>query len=62
MTALEPDAMFRLSRQVSPDGLTYTFARDKLPALFYADVSPEDRYKRHGAACGRSRSRSRPRR
>ena len=37
--------MFRLSRQVSPDGLTYTFARDKLPALFYADVSPEDRYR-----------------
>ncbi|MFZ5779451.1 MAG: alpha/beta fold hydrolase [Pseudomonadota bacterium] len=45
MTSLEPDAMFRLSRQVSPDGLTYTFARDKLPALFYADVSPEDRYR-----------------
>ena len=45
MTSLEPDTMFRLSRQVSPDGLTYTFARDKLPALFYADVSPEDRYK-----------------
>ena len=39
------DTMFRLARQVSPDGLTYTFARDKLPALFYADVSPEDRYK-----------------
>ena len=37
--------MFRLSRQVSPDGFTYTFARDKLPTLFYADVSPEDRYK-----------------
>ena len=45
MTNLEPDAMFRLSRQVSPDGKTYTFARDKLPALFYSDVSPEDRYK-----------------
>jgi pimeloyl-ACP methyl ester carboxylesterase len=45
MTSLEPDTMFRLSRQVSPDGLTYTFARDKLPAMFYADVSPEDRYK-----------------
>jgi pimeloyl-ACP methyl ester carboxylesterase len=45
MTSLEPDSMFRLSRQVSPDGLTYTFARDKLPTLFYADVSPEDRYK-----------------
>ena len=45
MTSLEPDAMFRLSRQVSPDGKTYTFARDKLPSLFYADVSPEDRYK-----------------
>ena len=37
--------MFRLSRQVSPDGATYTFARDKLPSLFYADVSPEDRYR-----------------
>jgi pimeloyl-ACP methyl ester carboxylesterase len=45
MTSLEPDTMFRLSRQVSPDGLTYTFSRDKLPALFYADVSPEDRYR-----------------
>ena len=45
LTSLEPDTMFRLSRQVSPDGLTYTFAPDKLPALFYADVSPEDRYK-----------------
>ena len=45
MTALESDTMFRLSRQVSPDGKTYTFARDKLPSLFYADVSPEDRYK-----------------
>lgn len=45
MTSQEPDAMFRLSRQVSPDGKTYTFARDKLPALFYSDVSPEDRYK-----------------
>lgn len=45
MTSLEPDAMFRLSRQVSPDGKTYTFARDKLPSLFYADVSPEDRYR-----------------
>ena len=45
MTALEPDTLFRLSRQISPDGLTYTFARDKLPVLFYADVSPEDRYR-----------------
>ena len=45
MTSLEPDTMFRLARQVSPDGLTYTFARDKLPALFYHDVSPEDRYR-----------------
>lgn len=45
MTGLEPDAMFRLSREVSSDGKTYTFARDKLPALFYADVSPEDRYR-----------------
>jgi pimeloyl-ACP methyl ester carboxylesterase len=48
MTGMEPDAMFRLSRQVSPDGATYTFARDKLPALFYADVSPEDCYRAMG--------------
>ena len=45
MTSLAPVTLFRLSRQVSPDGKTYTFARDKLPSLFYADVSPEDRYK-----------------
>lgn len=45
MTSLEPDTMFRLSRQVSPDGTTYSFSRDKLPSLFYADVSPEDRYR-----------------
>ena len=45
MTALEPDALFRRSREVSPDGMTYTFARAKLPALFYEDVSPEDRYR-----------------
>jgi len=45
MTANDPDMLFRRSRELSPDGLTYTFARDKLPALFYADVSPEDRYK-----------------
>ena len=45
MSGLDPDAMWRLSRQVSPDGLTYTFARDKIPGLFYADVSPEDRYR-----------------
>jgi pimeloyl-ACP methyl ester carboxylesterase len=45
MTSLEPDAMFRLSREVNPDGTTYTFARSQLPTLFYADVSPEDRYR-----------------
>lgn len=45
LTSQESDTMFRLSRQVSPDGLTYTFARDKVPSLFYADVSPEDRYR-----------------
>ncbi|WP_395713596.1 alpha/beta fold hydrolase [Reyranella sp.] len=45
MSSLDPTAMWRLSRQVSPDGLTYTFARDKMPGLFYADVSPEDRYR-----------------
>jgi pimeloyl-ACP methyl ester carboxylesterase len=45
MTSLEPDTLFRLSREVSADGLTYTFSRDKLPALFYEDVSPEDRYR-----------------
>jgi pimeloyl-ACP methyl ester carboxylesterase len=45
MTAGDPDALFRRSREVSPDGMTYTFARSQLPALFYADVSPEDRYR-----------------
>ena len=45
MTSLEPDAMFRLAREVTPDGATYSFARAQLPALFYADVSPEDRYR-----------------
>jgi pimeloyl-ACP methyl ester carboxylesterase len=45
MSGLDPTAMWRLSRQVSPDGLTYTFARDKVPGLFYEDVSPEDRYR-----------------
>ena len=40
-----PTSLFRRSREVSPDGLTYTFARAKLPALFYEDVSPEDRYR-----------------
>jgi pimeloyl-ACP methyl ester carboxylesterase len=45
MTGMEPDAMFRLSRELSQDGATYTFARDKLPSLFYADVSPEDCYR-----------------
>lgn len=45
MSNLDPSAMWRLSRQVSPDGLTYTFARDRVPGLFYEDVSPEDRYR-----------------
>lgn len=45
MSGLDPSAMWRLSRQVSPDGLTYTFARDRVPGLFYEDVSPEDRYR-----------------
>lgn len=45
MTGDDPDALFRRSREVSPDGLTYTFARTQLPVLFYADVSPEDRYR-----------------
>jgi pimeloyl-ACP methyl ester carboxylesterase len=45
MTAGDPDALFRRSREVSPDGMTYTFARNQLPAMFYADVSPEDRYR-----------------
>jgi hypothetical protein len=48
MTALEPDSMFRLLAQVSPDGLTYTFARDKLPTLFYATSRPRTAT-RHGA-------------
>lgn len=45
MTAGDPDALFRRSRELSPNGLTYTFARSQLPALFYEDVSPEDRYR-----------------
>ena len=45
MTALEPDALFRRTREVNADGSTYTFARAHLPTLFYSDVSPEDRYK-----------------
>jgi pimeloyl-ACP methyl ester carboxylesterase len=45
MTSLEPNTMFRLSREVTPDGKTYTFARSKLPTLFYEDVSAEDCYR-----------------
>jgi pimeloyl-ACP methyl ester carboxylesterase len=45
MTAMEPDCLFRRSREMSQDGTTYTFARAKLPTLFYADVPPEDRYR-----------------
>lgn len=45
LTAADPDMLFRRSREVSPDGLTYTFARSQLPTLFYEDVSPEDRYR-----------------
>jgi pimeloyl-ACP methyl ester carboxylesterase len=45
LTAGDPDMLFRRSREVSPDGLTYTFARATLPTLFYEDVSPEDRYR-----------------
>jgi len=45
MTAGDPEILFRRSREVSPDGLTYTFARAQLPALFYQDCSPEDRYR-----------------
>jgi pimeloyl-ACP methyl ester carboxylesterase len=45
MTAGDPEILFRRSREVSSDGLTYTFARAQLPALFYHDVSPEDRYR-----------------
>jgi pimeloyl-ACP methyl ester carboxylesterase len=45
MTAGDPDMLFRRSREVSSDGLTYSFARSQLPAMFYADVSPEDRYR-----------------
>jgi pimeloyl-ACP methyl ester carboxylesterase len=45
LTAGDPDQLFRRSREVSPDGLTYTFARAQLPALFYEDVSAEDRYR-----------------
>ena len=45
MTAGDPDMLFRRSREVSSDGLTYTFARSQLPAMFYEDVSPEDLYR-----------------
>ncbi len=45
MTAGDPDMLFRRSREVSPDGLTYTFARSQMATLFYEDVSPEDRYR-----------------
>lgn len=45
MTANDPDMLFRRSRELSPDGLTYTFARSQLPAMFYQDVSAEDRYR-----------------
>jgi len=45
MTAGDPEILFRRSRELSPDGLTYTFARSQLPAMFYQDVSAEDRYR-----------------
>jgi len=45
LTAGDPDMLFRRSREVSSDGLTYSFARAQLPAMFYEDVSPEDRYR-----------------
>ena len=45
LTAADPDMLFRRSRELSPDGLTYSFARSQLPAMFYEDVSPEDRYR-----------------
>ena len=45
MTSGDPDMLFRRSREISPDGLTYKFSRSQLPTLFYADVSPEDRYR-----------------
>jgi len=45
LTASDPDMLFRRSREVSADGLTYSFARAQLPAMFYEDVSPEDRYR-----------------
>ncbi len=45
LTAGDPDMLFRRSREISPDGLTYTFARSQVAALFYEDVSAEDRYR-----------------
>ena len=45
MTDMYPDSLFRRSRELNPDGTTYTFARAKLPVLFYEDVPPEDRYR-----------------
>ena len=45
LTAADPDMLFRRSREMSPDGLTYSFARAQVATLFYEDVSPEDRYR-----------------
>jgi pimeloyl-ACP methyl ester carboxylesterase len=45
LTSADPDMLFRRSREMSPDGLTYSFARAQVATLFYEDVSPEDRYR-----------------
>jgi len=45
LTSGDPDMLFRRSREMSADGVTYSFARTQLPAMFYQDVSPEDRYR-----------------
>ncbi len=62
MTSLEPDTMFRLSRQVSPDGLTYTFSRDKAAGAVLRRRLAGGPLQGDGAPAARSRSRSRPRR
>ena len=61
MTAGDPDMLFRRSREVSPDGLTYTFARASCRRCS-TRMSRRRTATAPWSGCGRSRSRSRPRR
>ena len=61
MTAGDPDMLFRRSREVSPDGLTYTFARASCRRCSTRTSRPRTATA-PWSGCGRSRSRSRPRR